>query len=108
MLASTLHLAMLAAERFPVALLGLVHVANRIERFGPLDPQAGGELRCWLEGHLETPRGQEFVLHTEWLVAGGTLWRESCTFLARAKRGRPGAGKAGPGSAAGWGPAGGL
>ncbi len=87
LLASGLHLAMLASDRFPVALLGLVHVANRIESFGVLDPGAGGELACWIEGHEETPRGQQFALHTEWTAGtGNLLWRECCTFLARAKR----------------------
>jgi acyl dehydratase len=85
-LASAVHLAMLASERFPVALMGLVHVANRIEQFLPLDPAAGGEIACWLEGHEETPRGQLFVLHTEWVGAAGPLWRERSTFLARAPR----------------------
>lgn len=85
-LASALHLAMLSSERFPVALLGLVHVANRIEVHGALDPAAGGEIACWLEGHEDTPRGQQFALNTEWITAAGTLWREQCTFLARAKR----------------------
>ena len=90
-LASAVHLAMLASERFPVALMGLVHVANRIEQFQPLDPAAGGELACWLEGHEETPRGQVFALHTEWVGAAGPLWRESSTFLARAPRAPRGA-----------------
>jgi len=85
-LASALHLAMLASEGFPVALMGLVHVANRIEQFRPLDPGAGGEIASWLEGHEETPRGQLFALHTEWANAAGPLWRESSTFLARTPR----------------------
>ena len=90
-LASALHLAMLASERFPVALMGLVHVANRIEQSRPLDPAAGGEIACWLEGHEETPRGQQFALHTEWATTAGPLWRETSTFLARAPRGSRGA-----------------
>jgi MaoC like domain len=85
-LASALHLAMLASERFPVALMGLVHVANRIEQFRALDPAAGGEFACWLEGHEDTPRGQLFALHTTWVGASGPLWRECSTFLARAPR----------------------
>jgi hypothetical protein len=88
-LASALHLAMLASERFPVSLMGLVHVANRIEKLRPLDPEGGGEIACWLEGHEETPRGQSFTLHTEWAGAAGPLWRESSTFLARAPRAKP-------------------
>jgi acyl dehydratase len=90
-LASALHLAMLASERFPVALMGLVHMANRIEQFRPLDPAAGGEIACWIEGHEDTPRGQLFALHSEWADAAGPLWRECSTFLARAPRASDGA-----------------
>jgi acyl dehydratase len=85
-LASALHLAMLASDRFPVALMGLVHVANRIEVSGRLDPAALGELFGRIEGHEETPRGQVFALHTEWATAAGALWCETSTFLARARR----------------------
>lgn len=92
LLASTLHLAILGSERFPVGVLGLVHVGNRIEQFAPLDREGGGELACWLQGHEQTSRGQEFELHTEWRRDGVLLWRECCRFLARRRgpRGVPG------------------
>ena len=83
-LASRLHLAMLASREFPVRLLGLVHVANRIEQTAPLP--TSGELFAWLEGHRETERGQEFDLHTEWRDGSAVPWRETMTFLARGKR----------------------
>lgn len=83
LLATTLHLAILGSGRFPVGVLGLVHVANRIEQFAPLEVAGGGELGCWLQGHEQTARGQEFELHTEWRRDGRLLWRECCRFLAR-------------------------
>ncbi len=82
-LASGLHLAMLASREFPVRLLGLVHVANRIEQRAPLTTSSSGELVAWLEGHRETERGQEFDLHTEWREGSDVPWRETMTFLAR-------------------------
>jgi hypothetical protein len=82
-LATPLHLAMLGAEAFPVKLFGLVHVQNRIAVRGPLPADEPAEIRCWIEGHRETERGQEFELHTEYLVAGEPRWDETCTFLAR-------------------------
>ncbi len=82
-LASGLHLAMLASREFPVRLLGLVHVANRIEQSAALP--GSGELFAWLEGHRETERGQEFELHTEWRSGSEVPWRETMTFLARGK-----------------------
>src|SRR4051812_7186541 len=82
-LAMPLHLAMLGAEAFPVKLFGLVHVQNRIAMREPLSVDEPAEIRAWLEGHRETERGQEFDLHTEYVVQGAPLWDETCTFLAR-------------------------
>jgi hypothetical protein len=84
-LAFPLHLAMLGAEAFPVKLFGLVHVQNRIAMRQPLSAEEPAEIRAWIEGHRDTERGQEFELHTEYVVAGEALWDETCTFLARRK-----------------------
>src|SRR6187455_2279878 len=84
-LAMPLHLAMLGAEAFPVKLFGLVHVHNRIAMRQPLSADEPAEIRAWIEGHRDTERGQEFELHTEYVVAGEPLWDETCTFLARRK-----------------------
>ena len=85
-LASALHLALLSSDKFPVRLLGLVHVRNRIEQRRPLAPDEGGEIATWIEGHRDLPRGQEFDLHTEWRNGSVVLWREVCTFLARRRQ----------------------
>ena len=84
-LAMPLHLAMLGAEAFPVKLFGLVHVQNRIAMRQPLSAEEPAEIRAWIEGHRDTERGQEFDLHTEYVVANEPLWDETCTFLARKK-----------------------
>ncbi len=84
-LATPLHLAMLGAEAFPVKLFGLVHVQNRIAMRQPLSAEEPAEIRAWIEGHRDTERGQEFDLHTEYVVANEPLWDETCTFLARRK-----------------------
>ena len=91
-LAMPLHLAMLGAEAFPVKLFGLVHVQNRIAMREPLSADEAAEIRCWIEGHRETERGQEFDLHTEYVVGGQPRWDETCTFLAR-RRPPAGAGR---------------
>ena len=90
-LAMPLHLAMLGAEAFPVKLFGLVHVHNRIAMREPLSADEPAEIRAWIEGYRETERGQEFDLHTEYVVAGEPRWDETCTFLAR-RRAPAGAG----------------
>jgi hypothetical protein len=84
-LAMPLHLAMLGAEAFPVKLFGLVHVQNRIAMRQPLSADEPAEIRCWVEGHRESERGQEFDLHSEYVVKGDAIWDETCTFLARRK-----------------------
>src|SRR5678816_2176867 len=83
-LALPLHLAMLGAEAFPVKIFGLIHVQNRIAMREPLSADEPAEIRCWIEGHRDTDRGQEFELHTEYVVGGQPRWDEPCTFLARA------------------------
>ncbi len=95
-LAMPLHLAMLGAEAFPVKLFGLVHVHNRIAMRQPLSADEPAEIRSWIEGHRDTERGQEFDLHTEYVVAGEPLWDETCTFLARRKPAAVGARPAQP------------
>jgi MaoC dehydratase-like protein len=99
-LAMPLHLAMLGAEAFPVKLFGLVHVQNRIAMRQPLSAEEPAEIRAWIEGHRDNDRGQEFDLHTEYVVAGEPLWDETCTFLAR-KKPPPGAKPSGARSAEG-------
>src|SRR5688572_14098487 len=84
-LAMPLHLAILGAEAFPVKLFGLVHVHNRIAMREPISAEEPAEVRAWIEGHRDTERGQEFDLHTEYVVGGEPLWDETCTFLARRK-----------------------
>jgi acyl dehydratase len=85
-LAGALHLAMLSSEGFPVRLMGLVHVGNRIEQRRPLPAGGTGELRAFVHGHRETGRGQEFDLQTEWHADGEVAWSETSTFLARRRR----------------------
>lgn len=86
MLASGMHLAMLSSRAFPVSVLGLVHLRNRIERLHAQDPAQPVALRSWIEGHRDTELGQEFALETEGSTQGEVVWRETCTFLARGQR----------------------
>ena len=82
-IATPVHLAMIACEAFPVSLLGVVHTRNRIVQHRPLRVDDAGEIHAWLEGHRETARGQELDLQTQVRVGGETVWSEISTFLAR-------------------------
>lgn len=86
-LASGLHLAVLSHDAFPVGLLGLVHVRNRIRQHRALTAELSGRLNVAIEGHEDTDRGQEFTLRTQWRGADDELlWDEDCVFLSRRKR----------------------
>lgn len=82
-LATALHLAMIACDAFPVSLLGVVHTRNRIVQRRPVRIDDVGEIVAWVDGHRETGRGQEFDLQTELRVGGASIWAETCTFMAR-------------------------
>lgn len=88
-LAADAVLELLTGPKFPVKLLGLVHVANRIELHAPLAANTSGELVVFLEGFKDSERGHEFELHTELHADGAVPWREVTTFLARKKRSGP-------------------
>lgn len=97
LLASDLHLEVLARPRFPVRLLGLVHVGHRLELLAPLPSSlVGAELLVFLEGFQDSERGHEFSLVTELALQGHPVWREVTTFLARKKRQGPGGPKPAP------------
>lgn len=87
-LAMPLHLAMLGAEAFPVKLMGLVHLRNRIVMHQPVPASERGEIRAWIEGHRDGDRGQEFELYTQYLVGGAAIWEETCVFFARRRGAR--------------------
>jgi acyl dehydratase len=91
-LAMPLHLAMLTSDAFPVRVLGLVHVRNVIRSRARIAEDDRLDIRCALDGHRETDRGQEFDLQTDCSVAGHPVWSETCTFLARRPKARNGGG----------------
>ena len=81
-LAMPLHLAILAQPRFPLRLLGLVHLANRIDMRRAPRCNEIIDLDCQAGPVLHTERGQSFQVQTQLSVQGETLWQEDSTFLA--------------------------
>ncbi|MGH8205046.1 MAG: hypothetical protein ACREST_10590, partial [Steroidobacteraceae bacterium] len=82
-LAMPLQFSILTHPRFPVRLMGLVHVANEIEQSRPLPADRSYLLRTWIEGHRESDRGHDFDLYTAVEDGQGTAWLEKSTLLAR-------------------------
>ncbi len=87
-LAVPLHMAMLTHPDFPLATLGLVHVAQRIEQYTPILVGAAVSLHCEVEGHKPARKGVTFDLITEGRVDGKLCWRGVTTVLARSDVGR--------------------
>ena len=82
-LATPVHLAMIACEAFPVSLFGVVHLRNRIVQHRPLHVDDTGSIHAWLEGHRETARGQELDLQTHVHAGEELVWSETSILLAR-------------------------
>jgi acyl dehydratase len=100
-LAGPLHLALLTSEGFPVKLLGLIHLRSRIEAARTIGDQEPLDLRCRVEGHRESDRGQEIDLITEARAGGQLAWTETQTLLARRSGSRPARPAPGPAAPAG-------
>ena len=82
-LAGPLHLALLTGPAFPLRLLGLIHLRNRIEARRTIGQREPVDLRCSVDGHRDSDRGQEFDLVTEARAGGQVAWVETSTMLAR-------------------------
>jgi hypothetical protein len=89
LLAGSMHLALLSSGAFPLRVLGLVHLRNRIEAARPIGQGEPLELRCRVGGHRETERGQDFDLITEARAGGELAWVETSTMLARRRAAAP-------------------
>lgn len=82
-LAFPLSVALMADRRFPFALPGLVHVANRIEVRRPLPVDATYDLSV-TTGDLRPHRsGRQFDVVAEARVDGDVVWTDRSTYLRR-------------------------
>jgi acyl dehydratase len=105
-LAFPLALALMTRPDFPLPLVGLVHLANRIEVLGPLSTADRPTLRVRALDLGQHPRGRQVDLVTEVTVDGALAWREHSTYLRPIGRGSSGhASAAAPAGATPAGPA---
>jgi hypothetical protein len=93
-LAFPLAMELMTSTDFPFGVLGLVHVANRIEQLRPLDAGEPFDLRVWAENLAQHPRGRTVDLVAEATVEGDVAWRDRSTYLHRESGG--GGGKKDP------------
>lgn len=91
MLAFPMHLALITDGRFPLAAMGLVHIANAITVHRPLRASERLSLRVWATPLEPHPRGRQFTVRTEARVGAELVWEESSTNLSRGKGAADGA-----------------
>jgi hypothetical protein len=70
---------------FPFPVLGLVHIANRIEVARPMTAAEPFSVRVWAGDLAEHERGTQFEIHAEATVSDAVAWRGSSTYLHREK-----------------------
>ncbi|AUH45060.1 hypothetical protein CXR04_22135 [Streptomyces sp. CMB-StM0423] len=78
-----LAMSLMAARDFPFPLLGLVHLANRVEHLRPVD--AGERLTYVVAtGRAQPhPKGTAFPVAAHARLRGETVWRSTSTYLSR-------------------------
>ncbi len=81
-----LSTALLGAADFPLPLLGLVHVHNRITQLRPIDAAEALDLRVWADDLRDHPAGHQVDIEAEARVAGAVVWRGTSTYLHRAHK----------------------
>ncbi len=82
-MAFPLHLGLMTDRSFPFSVLGLVHIANRIEVAAPIPVGASLDIAVNVEGLRPHRRGRQFDLVSEARLDGDVAWRSRTTYLHR-------------------------
>jgi len=86
-LAFPLAMALMTRSDFPLPLVGLVHIANRIEVHRPLTADDVFELRVRAEDLRPHDRGRQVDVVATALVDGEEVWRGRSTYLRKERTG---------------------
>jgi hypothetical protein len=78
-----LHMEMMTHESFPLALLGIVHVRNRIVQQRPVWTHEALDYECRVTDTKTVDKGIEFVLTTWARVGTDAVWQCESTILSR-------------------------
>jgi acyl dehydratase len=88
-----LHLRLLTDSAFPLPLLGLVHLRNRIVQHREIHLGEHLDIRCRIANPATTSKGLEFDLCTDAFSSGQQVWEETSTTLFREKSSPASSGK---------------
>ncbi|MFP8902920.1 MaoC family dehydratase [Streptomyces atacamensis] len=91
LVAFPLAMSLMTRRDFPLPLLGLVHIANRIDRHRPVEAGERLTYRVWAGDLRPHPKGTAFDVTAEADDGARTVWRSVSTYLRRG-RGAAGAG----------------
>jgi acyl dehydratase len=78
-----LAMALMTAADFPFPVLGLIHVANRVEVLGPLPAGAAVALSVRAEALRPHDRGTQLDIVTTATIDGRLAWTDTSTYLRR-------------------------
>ncbi|NBE54925.1 MaoC/PaaZ C-terminal domain-containing protein, partial [Streptomyces boluensis] len=78
-----LAMRLMAAQSFPLPLLGLVHTSLTVDQHSPIRSGERPELTVYAEKLAPHRRGTEATLVTEARLAGELVWESRSTYLAR-------------------------
>ncbi|WP_020144324.1 MaoC/PaaZ C-terminal domain-containing protein [Terracoccus sp. 273MFTsu3.1] len=83
LVAFPLQMAVMSGDRFPLPLLGAVHVENRIEALRPVGVDEPLDVSVWAQDLRPHRRGRQVDLVSEVGVRGEVVWRGVSTYLSR-------------------------
>jgi MaoC dehydratase-like protein len=87
MVAFPLAMELMTDTSFPFPVMGLVHIANRIELVRPMTAAEPFDVRVWAADMADHDKGTQFQIHAEATTAGQPAWRSSSTYLHRSGKG---------------------
>jgi MaoC like domain len=82
-MAFPLHMCLMTDRSFPFSVLGLVHIANRIDVARQIPCDASLDFTVWAEDLRPHRRGRQFDLIAESTLDGELAWRGRSTYLHR-------------------------
>lgn len=87
-LAGGMHMQMLTHRRFPIGLLGAVHLKNRITQVRPIKQDETMNIHSALGQWRVTEKGLEFDFSTQVVINAQVVWSETSTYFKRGRFGK--------------------
>ncbi len=84
-LSQLLQMNLMADEPFPFAMMGLVHIRNKIRQYRAIKSAEIISLSCTVANQVPHEKGQQFDFITTAKVNGNLVWEGVTTYLARGK-----------------------